>query len=229
MENNKAFTLIELSVVIVIIGLIVAGIVAGQSLVRQAQFRSMVSELRLFESAYNTFKLQYDALPGDMNNFSSYVSGSNDGDGNKLIRYQDNEDHYLLEHLSKSDLIDGNFTGSLTFTPGLGTYKSSLKNTHIVINHTTDYFDQQGNIINFVGVTPINSAIASGPEAQALDLKIDDSTPHKGRMVVNAGAGLTAGTDCMSHAITEPATTNITYIVSKNDMACRIYYFIDHN
>ncbi len=42
---KMGFTLIELSIVIVIIGLIVAGIIGGQSLVRQAKVRPIITNI----------------------------------------------------------------------------------------------------------------------------------------------------------------------------------------
>ena len=73
-ENNiihqEGFTLIELSIVIVIIGLIVAGVVGGQTLVLQAKIRSQISDFNKYKIAYNTFQLEYNAIPGDFNQAS---------------------------------------------------------------------------------------------------------------------------------------------------------------
>lgn len=90
--RQSGFTLLELSIVIVIIGLIVAGISAGQSLIRQAGVRGVISDFDTLTTALNTFKLQYDALPGDMDNASDYWSTdcdptptNCDGNGNREI------------------------------------------------------------------------------------------------------------------------------------------------
>lgn len=80
--RNSGFTLLELSIVIVIIGLIVAGISAGQSLVRQAQLRQFTSNINQYKVAINSFTLQYDALPGDMDNTTSYWPTASTADGN---------------------------------------------------------------------------------------------------------------------------------------------------
>jgi prepilin-type N-terminal cleavage/methylation domain-containing protein len=67
-----AFTLIELSVVLVIIGLIVGGILVGQELVHQAQIRAVVSQEVQFQTATATFREKYQCLPGDCANAGSF-------------------------------------------------------------------------------------------------------------------------------------------------------------
>ena len=63
--KNKGFTLIELSIVLVIIGLIVGGVLVGQDLIKAAEIRATVSQVEGYNSAVNTFRLKYNGLPGD--------------------------------------------------------------------------------------------------------------------------------------------------------------------
>ena len=64
-SRKSAFTLIELSIVLIIIGLLVAGVTGGASLIRSAQLRGVMSEARGYNVAVNAFRVQYDNLPGD--------------------------------------------------------------------------------------------------------------------------------------------------------------------
>lgn len=60
------FTLIELSIVLVIIGLIVGGILTGRDLIKSAAVRAQVSQIEKYQTAVNTFKGKYGQLPGDL-------------------------------------------------------------------------------------------------------------------------------------------------------------------
>ncbi len=68
-QNRQAgFTLIELSIVLVIIGLIVGGVLIGQDLIKAAQMRSQISQLEQYDATVNTFRSKYNGLPGDLLN-----------------------------------------------------------------------------------------------------------------------------------------------------------------
>lgn len=69
---KHAFTLLELSIVLVIIGLIVGGVVAGQELIRNAELNAVLSEKSQMETSINTFKFKYDTIPGEMRNAGDY-------------------------------------------------------------------------------------------------------------------------------------------------------------
>jgi prepilin-type N-terminal cleavage/methylation domain-containing protein len=65
-SRNQGFTLIELSIVLVIIGLIIGGVLVGQDLVKAAETRATMGQIEKYNSAVNTFQTKYGALPGDI-------------------------------------------------------------------------------------------------------------------------------------------------------------------
>ena len=70
METNPnlkfGFTLIELSIVLVIIGLIIGGVLVGRDLIAAATIRSQISQIEKYQAAVNTFRSKYGYLPGDI-------------------------------------------------------------------------------------------------------------------------------------------------------------------
>ena len=67
----KAFSLVELSIVLIIIGLLVAGVSGGSKMISNAKLRTVISDMEQYKLAVNTFKGTYDELPGDMKDSSA--------------------------------------------------------------------------------------------------------------------------------------------------------------
>ncbi|MDR1499211.1 MAG: type II secretion system GspH family protein [Rickettsiales bacterium] len=63
-KNDLGFSLIELSIVLIIMGLLVAGITGGASLIKTAQLRSVITEASTYRTAFNTFYSQFGRVPG---------------------------------------------------------------------------------------------------------------------------------------------------------------------
>ncbi len=132
-QNTRGFSLVELSVVIIIIGLLVGGISGGSMLVKQAEIRSVVADLKNMQTYYATFKTTYDAVPGDFKNADTYWTGTSchatvstacNGDGDGVIRWRDvtttaagvgDEAGRALKHLSLSGIMPIS-VGQLTIT-----------------------------------------------------------------------------------------------------------------
>src|SRR5580765_2378581 len=74
-QHSNGSTLIELSIVLVIISLVVGGIFVGRDLIQAAEIRSTVAQFQKFQTAVATFKLKYQALPGDMLSAQANASG----------------------------------------------------------------------------------------------------------------------------------------------------------
>jgi prepilin-type N-terminal cleavage/methylation domain-containing protein len=66
MMKKHGFTLIEMSIVLVIIGLIIGGVLVGRDLISAAQVRAQISQIEKYNAAVNTFRGKYGYLPGDM-------------------------------------------------------------------------------------------------------------------------------------------------------------------
>ncbi len=72
MDMKKAFSLVELSIVLVILGLLVGGILAGQSLIRAAELRSVAADMSKYAAGMNAFRDKYFAIAGDITNATRF-------------------------------------------------------------------------------------------------------------------------------------------------------------
>ena len=138
--TRNAFSLIELSIVLVILGLLVGGILGGQSLIHAAELRSVLTDRDRFVTAINTFRSKYNALPGDMKNATDYWTAQDGGDGfgtdctaaasttqatcngdgnGKIANMQDYtsantyESFRAWQHLANAGLVEGGLSGNI--------------------------------------------------------------------------------------------------------------------
>lgn len=85
MRNRFGFTLAELSIVLVIIGLVIGGVMVGQELVASAKNRAQISQIGDIETQINTFRVKYDCLPGDCADATNlFGTGTVTYDGNGI-------------------------------------------------------------------------------------------------------------------------------------------------
>jgi prepilin-type N-terminal cleavage/methylation domain-containing protein len=84
-SKKSAFSLIELSIVLIIIGLLIAGVTGGASLIKSSQLRSAISEARGYAVAVNSFYSQFNAYPGDYS--TATIGAATAGNGNGTIEY----------------------------------------------------------------------------------------------------------------------------------------------
>jgi prepilin-type N-terminal cleavage/methylation domain-containing protein len=132
-KNKQGFTLIELSIVLVIIGLIVGGVLIGQDLIKSAQARATVTQLERYNTAVHTFQVKFNCLPGDCANAASFGfpprgTAEGEGDGNGVIEGHNCNGGFLgsvescgetalfWEDLSQANLIEGLFNTASAIT-----------------------------------------------------------------------------------------------------------------
>ncbi len=136
---RRGFSLVELSIVLVILGLLVGGILAGRSLIRASELRAVVTDMDKYQSATLAFRDKYFGLPGDIRNATAFWGAAADcsaqtetgqatcnGGGNGSIVWGSptnnrSETFLFWQHLSNAGLIEGAYTG----VRGPGTYGAS--------------------------------------------------------------------------------------------------------
>lgn len=65
MKKQQGFTLIEMAIVLVIIGLLIGGVLKGQELIENSRIKSVVNDMKAIQAAYNGYIDRYKAIPGD--------------------------------------------------------------------------------------------------------------------------------------------------------------------
>jgi len=149
--RNQGYTLVELSIVLAIIGLIIGSIVVGQSVIRNSQLQSVINDVDRYKKAVQLFKEKYNYLPGDMPTAVTFWGATTaNGDGNGQIGTSDtsgnltdtagtggiaNSGEWFLawQHLSLASFIEGNFTG----THGAGGTLEAVVGTNIPASKLT--------------------------------------------------------------------------------------------
>jgi len=141
---GAGFTLIELSIVLVIVGLVVGGVLVGQDLIRAAHVRAAITQIEKYNQAANTFYGKYGFLPGDIagpaaGQFGFAARGNlpGEGDGNGIIEgvvsganqgYGEGYGETVMfwADLSKVGMIEGSFVAaSASAPPGTVTTSST--------------------------------------------------------------------------------------------------------
>lgn len=219
-RDSRGFSLVELSIVLVILGLLTGGILAGQSLIRAAELRSTNTEFQRYTTAMSAFRDKYFALPGDFSKASDFGWGAINGDADGVIENTasagTNEISTFWIHLANAGLTEGSYTNvaNTTLTSGTNNPRSKLNGAGWNVLHlgghtaagvstptagttavaTGTFF--AGNYGNAFVVGSGTSAIAPAAilkpeEAWNLDTKMDDGRPDQGVVTTLESQGST--------------------------------------
>ncbi|MCE2927105.1 MAG: prepilin-type N-terminal cleavage/methylation domain-containing protein [Rickettsiales bacterium] len=139
MPRRDGFTLVEISIVIVVIGLIIGGILSGTTLIRSAEIRALYRDVENYRIAVLSFRTKYNALPGDFSRATDFFGTDPDGcaswlgvrspktqtcngNGNGYIEPLSGavlERSRFWQHLSAAGFIPGLYSGMLGSAPSV--------------------------------------------------------------------------------------------------------------
>ena len=242
--NNKraaipaiaAFTLIEMSIVLVIIGLIIGGVLAGRDLLHTQKVRRVIEDVSQIKSSTAAFELKFSALPGDMADAFSYWGidcGANaaacNGNGDRKIGTPYNERWFAWRHMNLAKVYPGNYTGvaDLTWTPSVAVPEGPFPGTvyHWEIA-TWVGNNREGLQLLFYasdaggGSAWANSALIPA-DAWSIDVKVDNGNPRTGKMLVAGGYnGVTATSDPNCHS-------GNNYDLDHDEPSCRLEFVME--
>jgi prepilin-type N-terminal cleavage/methylation domain-containing protein len=184
MSNEKGFTLVELAIVLVIIGIILAGIIKGQELITNAKIKRAFTAQKEMTAAIYTYYDRYGKFPGDDNTAIARWGATYNGNGNGIIEggtigtdaapgtmftcaaNTGSETCAMWEHLRLAGIISG------TATVGAGRLNPShpYGGTIGVVNGTVS-----GLTANWIGLSRLPENVA-----QTLDIQNDDGSAITG-------------------------------------------------
>lgn len=231
----RGFSLVELSIVLVILGLLVGGILAGQSLIRAGELRAVSTEYSRIQTAIGAFRDKYMALPGDMTNATSFWPGQTNGNGDGNLgdgnATQRNETFQAWQELAIAGLWEGTYSGSGTTSAIIGSNIPGSKLPGAGWNFdqpqsTWAYSTISGNILNLGAMRPNNNplnAIIRPEEAWNLDTKLDDGKPAYGKLTA-VKYGFNGAPNCT----TSPTPAASTYALSTNSIECSLVFALGY-
>lgn len=235
--SQQGFTLVEMSIVLVIIGLIVGGVLVGQDLIRQGEITSLTTQVQQYQTAVSTFQVKYNAFPGDLASANTIVAGAVDSKGNNdgvldsgslptsypttIGSSSSNEFLGFWNQLGAAGMIEGAFsaatsalvlpinsTGTQPNAPGLKTGRGGF----FAYGMADRKNYMQLGVMAAASTTIATANNLRPDEAFGIDKKIDDGNPNSGNILAR-GTGTAAATGPLEQAAlvttaATPATTN---------------------
>ena len=249
---TSGFTLIELSVVLIIIGLLLGAVVGGQALIKNAELQFIMTDAVKYRDAAVTFKKQYNAIPGDMADALDFwgqstacggtsATGTCNGNGDKVIDFTTAGNSAEAYQFWRQLALAGRITGQYTGITGSGAHKQSIPGTNVpagrLVNSgwevgseaympdSTYFAVTYGNYMR-VGkqntTGPLNDKLLPPEDAWKIDTKMDDGMPGRGTIIASHPIG-----ECTT------ATTNSgigkPYKVADTSEQCTLFFVNQFN
>ena len=234
-RSQYGFTLVEIAIVLVIVGLLLGGILKGRELINGARVRNLADMNAGVQAAYYGFVDRYRQVPGDMTaaaaasilGDAAITAGGNTNGRVDAGNWQ--EASAVWVHLTRAGLLQGNYDGGATSATRYRAATVAPQNAfngYMLLGQTRDYSTSAG-APNATQVARLGLVLGDNIPvdiARELDLKIDDQRPLTGALRFTGTTTFShrgvseATTPCMASA-----TTN-EYDIAGDGQHCNLVY-----
>jgi len=183
-RKNQGFTLVELSIVLVIIGLIIGGVLTGQQIIQNARITNAINGIQAYEAQFQTYAQNYGAVPGDdpsastrfpsLSGTQETVDGDNDGNVGTASSFDTStatgtagESRLVWAHLRAAGLVKNQVTSGSTAVQPPNPFGGI-------------YGFQNGAFSDVFSTTVLCLNKVPSGAAQAIDARLDDGTSNAG-------------------------------------------------
>jgi prepilin-type N-terminal cleavage/methylation domain-containing protein len=207
-NRQKGFTLIEIAIVLVIIGLLLGGVLKGQELINNARVKSFANDFRNIPVYIYAYQDRFRAIPGDDPQAVAHVGGVNattpagtlgNGQINGAWNSATNSDESCLfwSHIRLANLAPGTTTAACG---AAGYYPTNASGGQIGVQSSNGFTTITLPTV-MTGTYVICSANISGQFVLQLDTLLDDGNPQTGAMRAIDVTALAAATAATTAAV----------------------------
>lgn len=220
-KTQAGFSLIELAVVLVIMGLLIGGILKGRDLIDSARLKRVVSQLNEYRLATSTFIDKFDALPGDFSKASQLIHPDlRNGNGNGSVEgaglAPESEALAFWSHLAGAGFIGspGSQGDQNRGEFGKGAPASSVGGGFTIENNPHG-LSGLWFILGKKNGDHGDGALLTPAQAMSLDTKLDNGQPTSGKVRAFDGADVAPHT-----CVTERGEYNVRH----GEPACVLFF-----
>jgi prepilin-type N-terminal cleavage/methylation domain-containing protein len=187
-SQQSGFTLVEIAIVLVIIGLLLGGILKGQELINSAKVKNLANDFRVIPTYIYAYQDKFKSLPGDDVQAAGHVTGATNAttpagkqgngviDGNWNSPTQTDESYLFWQHVRLANLASGSTTlGDPAYVP-----KNALGGDVGISSASATTGQLQ--IAGMTGTYQVCSKGVLGKFVLQLDVQMDDGQPCTGSL-----------------------------------------------
>lgn len=241
-HTQSGFTLVELAIVLVIIGLIVASVLAGQDLIKSAELRATTKQYQEFQAAVNTFIGKFGGIPGDIvgDNATYGLTGGDSGDGDGTLEDVSADNTYDTFDGELSDFWSDLTSSTTGYIPGSydGDEGAASATVNDVVGENMPQMKFGAHGWGVYGASAVNyfvTGVVGGSatdsydtandfvpvDAYSIDSKIDDGTATTGNVTTRDAA--TAAPDTVGDTTNCNSAAGV-YVFSKTTAECGLAF-----